>query len=148
MTDKQLQDFVADTKSKSRITFGDVRRLQRDYLPGGLSSEEQAQVLIELDAAIERADKAWSDWLVAAIVNFLATPEASESGMVERIRALLAVREEYSESSRKIARRIRREIRLSTPSSDAEPSDAIPEMEVPAIPAIAIGGAEPLQLAA
>jgi hypothetical protein len=148
MTDKQLQDFVADTRSKSRITFGDVRRLQRDYLPAGLSSEQDALALIDLDAAIERADKAWADWLVAAIVNFVATTEASESGLVERIRALLELHEASSESSRKIARRIRREIRTSHPLPDAEPNDAAPEIELSEIPIVTNGGAEPLQLAA
>jgi hypothetical protein len=148
MTDKQLQDFVADTMSKSRITFGDVRRLQRDYLPGGLSSAEEAQALIDLDAVVERADRAWADWLVAAIVNFVASTEASESGMVERIHALLAAHEASSESSRKIARRLKREIRMSPVSHASEPSEIATENDVPAIPVAITGGAEPLQLAA
>jgi hypothetical protein len=68
--------------------------------------------------------------------------------LVERIRALLELHEASSESSRKIARRIRREIRTSHPLPDAEPNDAAPEIELSEIPIVTNGGAEPLQLAA
>ena len=46
MDNSKLQDFVTITVLHNRITFGDVRRLQRDYLPHGLASREQVEMLL------------------------------------------------------------------------------------------------------
>src|SRR3982074_2124663 len=70
MNNAKLQDFVTHTAARSRITFGDVRRLRRDCLPGGINAGEEVGILIWLDSTVSRADKAWSQWLVAAAADF------------------------------------------------------------------------------
>jgi len=54
-----------------RIGFGDLRRLQRDILPDGITSREEAEVLIALDRSIERIDKAWTEALVSRVTRFV-----------------------------------------------------------------------------
>jgi hypothetical protein len=126
MKNIKLQDFVTKTAARSQITFGDVRRLQRDHLPDGVSTREEAEILIRLDAKVGRADKTWTDWLVAAIVDFAILNErpigALESGTGEWLKALLAVTGTSTKAGRRIAREIRREaVRVqSTISSMAE----------------------------
>ena len=80
MHNSKLQDFVTITVLHNRITFGDVRRLQRDYLPHGVTSRADAEVLLRLDGMIERADRAWTDWLVAAAFDF-AVPIRRKPGI-------------------------------------------------------------------
>ena len=62
--------------AKGQIRYGDVRRLQRDYLPGGITNHEELELLISLNAKLVRADKAWAQWLVAAVAEFVANGEA------------------------------------------------------------------------
>src|SRR5215467_1551847 len=77
MDNSKLHDFVTITVLHNRITFGDVRRLQRDYLPHGLASREQVEILLHLDGMIERTDRAWADWLTAAVFDFAVFSERS-----------------------------------------------------------------------
>ena len=56
-----LREFVTKALLTKRIGFGDLRRLQRDILPDGITTREEAEVLIALDQAIERIDKAWTE---------------------------------------------------------------------------------------
>jgi hypothetical protein len=41
-----LRAFVSKALERNRISFGDLRRLQRTVLPHGLLTREQAEVLI------------------------------------------------------------------------------------------------------
>ena len=75
MSKNSLQNFTERTIAKGRIGFGDVRRLQRDILPEGISSREQADLLIALDRDIGRQDPAWIDWLVGALVDYVVWGE-------------------------------------------------------------------------
>ena len=75
MSKNSLQSFTERTIAKGRIGFGDVRRLQRDILPEGISSREQADLLIALDRDIGRQDPAWIDWLVGALVDYVVWGE-------------------------------------------------------------------------
>jgi hypothetical protein len=113
MNDNKLQDFITTLVAKRRITFGDVRRLSRDHLPAGVSNREEAKILIELDAIIERTDRAWADWLVGAVMDFAFGCEAcivpDEIPAGEWLQSLLA--EASTEASRRITREIRREAR-------------------------------------
>ena len=77
MDNSKLQDFVTITVLHNRITFGDVRRLQRDHLPHGVTNREQVEMLLQLDGMIDRADRAWADWLVAAVFDFAVFSERS-----------------------------------------------------------------------
>jgi hypothetical protein len=111
----KLQEFVTNAAVRNQITFGDVRRLQRDYLPAGLSSCEEAALLIHLDHSVDRADRAWADWLVTTILDFAASNErpvaAFEGNVRERLKTLLASAGTSTKATLKIAREIRREMR-------------------------------------
>ena len=131
-----LQDFVAKTTARNRITFGDVRRLQRDVLPDGVSSRPQAELLLRLDAAVARVDRAWIDWLVAAITDFVVWGERP-TGAVETeaalwLKELLAAAGTPTKAARRIAREIRRQAeRVEEPLASFATEDEIQAEEVP-----------------
>src|SRR5262245_19443954 len=108
----KLQEFVTNTAARARITFGDVRRLQRDYLPGGVTTCDEAEMLIRVDGSVDRADKAWADWLVAVIVDFALCNEqpidAAGSGTREWLKGILAAIGTSTKAARRIGREIRR----------------------------------------
>ena len=110
MNTLSLQDFVAKTTAKNRITFGDVRRLQRTILPNGVFDRQQAELLLDLDRNVGRADGAWAEWLVAAIVDFAVWAERP-TGSVEG-EAALWLGEALTRGGRltKVGRRIAREV--------------------------------------
>lgn len=113
MNTTSLEDFVSTAITRNRITFGDVRRLQRDYLPGGFATLEQAEVLICLDAKISRADKDWGRWLVAAVTD-LAVKQAQRDDTesecpAEWLERLLAGAIMPAKLGRRIAPHVRRE---------------------------------------
>jgi hypothetical protein len=95
-TGNKLQDFVTAAGARGQITFGDVRRLERDYLPGGITTNDEAELLIGLDRVVIRADRAWKGWLTAAIRDFNARCDrASDAGArepCERLKALRAAK--------------------------------------------------------
>ena len=66
-----LREFVTKALLTKRIGFGDLRRLQRDILPDGITTRDEAEVLIALDRSIERIDKAWTEALVAGVTRFV-----------------------------------------------------------------------------
>jgi hypothetical protein len=111
----KLHEFVTNAAVRNQITFGDVRRLQRDYLPGGVSTCEEAELLIHLDRTVARADRAWADWLVNAILDFAVSNEPPIAGLEgdvrERLKAVLASAGTSTKATRRIAREIRRETR-------------------------------------
>jgi hypothetical protein len=119
MNNTKLQEFVTNASARSRITFGDVSRLKRDYLPDGVSSCEEAEALIQLDSKVGRADRAWSDWLVAAIVDFADGDEEPIDGTAsatrERLQAILAATGASTKASRRIAREIRCDAERASP---------------------------------
>ena len=71
MINSSLQAFASNVQKAGRISFGDVQRLQRDILPDGISSRAQAELLLTLDQSVRRADRAFADWLVAMMVDFV-----------------------------------------------------------------------------
>ncbi len=77
-----LRAFVTKALDRNRISFGDLRRLQRNVLPNGLVTREQAEVLIALEQTIPRTDKAWAGYLVAALTDFVVW-RSSSPGRVE-----------------------------------------------------------------
>ena len=77
-----LRAFVTKALERNRISFGDLRRLQRTVLPHGLLTREQAEVLIALEQTIARTDKAWAGYLVAALTDFVVW-RSSSPGRVE-----------------------------------------------------------------
>lgn len=125
--ESKLQDFVTYAVGKNRITFGDVRRLQRDYLPDGISSYEDVKTLLSLDASIERTDRAWTSWLVSAVFEFAVHSERSvatdASGGFEWLLELLPETAVPTAARRRITRAIRlkpRRVRDTTSPTRAD----------------------------
>jgi hypothetical protein len=71
MINSSLQAFASNVQKAGCISFGDVQRLQRDILPDGISSRGEAEFLLTLDQIVSRADRAFADWLVAMVVDFV-----------------------------------------------------------------------------
>ncbi len=71
MINPSLDLFAATLIEAARIRSGDVKRLQRDILPDGISSRAEAELLLRLDQSVRRADPAFSAWLVAAMADFV-----------------------------------------------------------------------------
>jgi hypothetical protein len=53
------------------MTFADLRRLQRDVLPGGIETREQAELLIAIDQSLKRVDRSWKDYFVSSMRDFV-----------------------------------------------------------------------------
>ena len=113
MNNTKLQDFVTQTAARSQITFGDVRRLRRDCLPGGINAGEEVGILIWLDSTVSRADKAWSQWLVAAVADFALRSEVTEDGIVDWLKRLTATTAQGTTVRPRILREIGRRKRSS-----------------------------------
>src|SRR3954468_10510976 len=71
MINFSLHAFVHEVQTAGCISFGDVRRLQRDILPDGIGSREEGQLLLTLEQTVARVDAAFADWLVAMMVDFV-----------------------------------------------------------------------------
>ena len=71
MINAALQIFVNKVQVAGRISFGDVKRLQRDILPDGISSREETELLLTLEQTAAWVDAAFGDWLVAMMVDFV-----------------------------------------------------------------------------
>jgi len=135
MDNSKLQDFVTITVLHNRITFGDVRRLQRNYLPHGIARREQAEMLLRLDGMVERADRAWTDWLTAAVFDFAVFSErsvdAAETGSLEWLKGFLAAFGTATRVTRQLARDIHQ---VGEPLAPVELMDVVALAE-PAEPA-------------
>jgi hypothetical protein len=125
----KLQEFVTQTAARSQITFGDVRRLQRDCLPGGINAGEEVERLIWLDSTVSRADKAWSQWLVAAVADFALRSEVTEDGVIAWLKRLTAATAQGTTVRPRILRQISHAKRGSPPraSLPTEASDVAAE---------------------
>ena len=71
MINAALQTFVNKVQAAGRVSVGDAKRLQRDILPDGISSREESELLLTLALTVGRADRAFGDWLVAVMVDFV-----------------------------------------------------------------------------
>jgi hypothetical protein len=135
MSTSSLQEFVAKIATRNRITFADVRRLQRDILPDGIVDREQAELLLGIDRRVARADIAWADWLVVTIVDFVVWGERP-TGTVEGEPAqwlgdVLTRGGMPTRAGRRIAREVRREAEaVDEPVASLAPDD----MEQPRAP--------------
>jgi hypothetical protein len=61
--------FALKVSVSNRLLFADLRRLRRDILPDGITTREEAEVLLGLDH-IERLDGEWSAYLAEAVAAF------------------------------------------------------------------------------
>jgi hypothetical protein len=62
--------FAQKVSASNRLLFADLRRLRRDILPNGITSREEAEVLLGLDH-IERLDDEWPAYLAEAVTAFI-----------------------------------------------------------------------------
>ena len=70
MINLSLQVFCNRIVAAGRITHQDVRALTRHVLPDGLTSRDEADMLIALDRCVTATDDAFADYLVASVVDF------------------------------------------------------------------------------
>ena len=61
--------FAQKVSANGRLLFADLRRLQRDILPEGITTRAEAEVLLSLDH-IPRRDGAWGPYLAEAVARF------------------------------------------------------------------------------
>jgi hypothetical protein len=62
--------FARKVSTSNRLLFADLRRLRRDVLPNGITSREEAEILLGLDH-VERLDAGWPAYLAEAVVAFI-----------------------------------------------------------------------------
>jgi hypothetical protein len=62
--------FARKVSASNRLLFADLRRLRRDVLPDGVTSREEAEVLLGLDH-LERLDEEWPAYLAEAVAVFV-----------------------------------------------------------------------------
>lgn len=75
MSNVLLREFNAHIISKGRITFGDVKRLQRKVLPDGIAGREEIELLIDIDRTTPKSDPAFADFLVGAVTEYVVWAE-------------------------------------------------------------------------
>lgn len=83
MTMWALESFIDKTKAKGFLAREDVRRLQRDVLPNGVETRDEADLLIALDRAVAEKDCAWSAFVIQAVVDFVVWT-SRPTGRVDR----------------------------------------------------------------
>jgi hypothetical protein len=83
MHNSSLPEFVSKVIAHNRIGYGDLRRLQRDILPNGITTREEAEALIGLDQAVTRIDNGWPGFLAAAVTEFVMSGSTPQ-GCIDR----------------------------------------------------------------
>ena len=116
MSGTSLRDFVCRALEQKRISFGDLRRLQRDILPARITTREEAEILLTLDRTVDRADRGWRDYLIKAVRDFViwGSPPA---GHIDAEKAQWLVTA-FNGSSSNTARALTREIVRQGPEFD------------------------------
>ena len=72
--------FARKVLTSGRLLFADLRRLQRDILPNGITIREEAEALLSLDR-IGRLDEAWAPYLIEAVSAFVVlSSELEDTG--------------------------------------------------------------------
>jgi hypothetical protein len=71
MNQSSLQDFSVRVLAGGRIGKRDVQILQRDLLVDGVSSREEAEILIRLDREAGSVHASWSAWFIGTLTDFV-----------------------------------------------------------------------------
>ena len=66
-----LENFINCRVQHGEISRTDLRVLQRDILPNGIVTRDEADVLIALDRAVHDKDPAWEGFITHAMVAFV-----------------------------------------------------------------------------
>ena len=123
MSTTSLHHFVDRVLAEDRILFADIKRLQRDILPAPITSREDAEILLFLDSAVHRTDRAWAAYLIVTIRDFAVwglDPAGSlDRGKAEWIMAALACAAP-PKTARVILREILQEARRIDPDAFLE----------------------------
>ena len=127
MDHSALDAFVAAALRNQRIRFGDVRRLQRDVLPRGVTSVAEARTLLDLDRTGAKADPTWTSFVVGAVRDFVIDGRDTGAG-VERARELRSV---LGQRASRTELAIVREIALTT-AQLGRPTNVTPSIGAPA----------------
>ncbi len=90
MNEARLLAVATEIEARGRINFADVRRLERDILPDGVTCRAEAEILIRLDREVPRADRTWNAWFVAALVDFVVWSERPTAVVNEEAAAWLS----------------------------------------------------------
>src|SRR3954452_12366685 len=109
MINSALQVFASKVQKAGRISFGDVKRLQCDALPDGISCREEAELLLTLEQSVSRADRAFSDWLVAMMVDFVVwglRPTGTVDGETAAWLTPFLVGQRATKTTRRLAREL------------------------------------------
>lgn len=136
MTLSLLLEAADEIETRGRISFADVRRLQRDILPDGISGREEAEVLIRLDRAIRKTDRAWGHWFVAVLVDYVVWSERPTGIVNEEAAMWLSEALDVPKLTRNARRLIdaivaeAERVHESLTAGD----DALPEVEILVIP--------------
>lgn len=151
-----LTACVATALRENRVRFGDVRRLER-ALPRGEETIDALELLLGLDRAVARTDRAWADFLVDRTRRLVVSgPDEERRAVAERVAALIgdrptvagiAIRADIARELRAtepalaglfVAPTVRRPVRrsLKTPAMVFAEA-ALPEIDAAAVPPIA-----------
>jgi hypothetical protein len=118
INDQELAGFVNGAIARGRITFGDVRRLQRDYLPNGIDTRAQAEMLTALAAGIEDADRSWRQWFATVLTDFATKRAGGDAAPRDETFAWLEQLSDKPGFARRISRKIARQLRRGIESAE------------------------------
>jgi hypothetical protein len=71
MNQTSLQDFSVRVLAKGRVGKNDVQILQRDILADGVSTRDEAEILIRLDREAASVHASWSAWFIGTLTDFV-----------------------------------------------------------------------------
>ena len=113
-----LRFFASRVLKTKRMDASDRQTLERVIFSDGVRSRMEAEILLQLASAIEEPDPAWTDFVVAAIIDFVVWGERP-TGYVDpdSARWLTAVLSQGVRAD--LARRIAREIAAEAQDVDA-----------------------------
>jgi hypothetical protein len=128
-----LRFFASRVLKTKRMDAGDRRTLERVIFSDGVRSRVEAEVLLQLARTIRENDPAWTDFVVAAIVDF-AVWGSRPTGYVDPDMAdwLIAVLSEGGATA--LTRRIAREITEEAHGVDRRFSDFLRPWWLPRLP--------------
>jgi len=95
MINSSLREFANRVVAKQHIGKNDVRVLERDLLPDGAFTWDQAELLLRLDRSVKTVHPCWTAYLLRTIVDFAvwgARPTGRvDSETTERLCAALSL---------------------------------------------------------
>jgi hypothetical protein len=139
-----LRFFASRVLKTKRMDAGDRRTLERVIFSDGVRSRVEAEVLLQLARTIRENDPAWTDFVVAAIVDF-AVWGSRPTGYVDPDMAdwLIAVLSEGGATA--LTRRIAREITEEAHGVDRRFIDFTRPWWLPRLPRLRWSAAAPQQ---